>query len=164
MHVIGEDRSPRLDVIPAQYQVIVTHRPKYACRTCQGAIVQAPARLIEGGLLTEHLVAHVVVAKYADHCPLYHQAQFRARQGIAIDRATLAFWTGYAAAEVKPVWRLMATSCQIQLIKSELTQNSRCSTVGNTARSRWRSCRGSRLQARRVRRSASAPRQRSVPG
>ena len=99
--------SPRLDVIPAQYQVIVTHRPKYACRTCQGAIVQAPARLIEGGLLTEHLVAHVVVAKYADHCPLYHQAQFRARQGIAIDRATLAFWTGYAAAEVKPVWRLM---------------------------------------------------------
>src|SRR5207302_3554210 len=51
MHVIGEDRSQRLDVIPAQYQVIVTRRPKYACRSCQGAGVQAaaPARLIEGG-------------------------------------------------------------------------------------------------------------------
>jgi len=109
MHVIGEDRSQRLDVVPAQYQVIVTRRPKYACRTCQGAIMQAPApaRLIEGGLPTEQLVAHVVVAKYADHCPLYRQAQILARQGIAIDRATLAFWTGYAAAEVKPVWRLM---------------------------------------------------------
>jgi len=67
----------------------------------------APARLIEGGLPTERLVAHVVVAKYADHCPLYRQAQILARQGIAIDRATLAFWTGYAAAEIKPVWRLM---------------------------------------------------------
>ena len=109
MHVIGEDRSQRLDVIPAQYQVIVTRRPKYACRSCQGAVVQAaaPARLIEGGLPTERLVAHVAVAKYADHCPLYRQAQILARQGITIDRATLAFWTGYAAAEVKPVWRLM---------------------------------------------------------
>src|SRR5580700_6227079 len=109
MHVIGEDRSQRLDVIPAQYQVIVTRRPKYACRACQEAVVQAlaPARLIEGGLPTERLVAHVAVAKYADHCPLYRQAQILARQGIAIDRATLAFWVGYLAAEIKPVWRLM---------------------------------------------------------
>ena len=109
MHVIGEDRSQRLDVVPAQYQVIVTRRPKYACRTCQAAVVQAPApaRLIDGGLPTERLVAHVVVAKYADHCPLYRQAQILARQGITIDRSVLAFWTGYAAAEIKPVWRLM---------------------------------------------------------
>jgi transposase len=109
MHVIGEDRSQRLDVIPAQHRVLVTRRPKYACRTCEGAVVQAPApaRLIEGGLPTERLVAHVIVAKYADHCPLYRQAQILARQGIAIDRATLAFWTGYGAAEIKPVWRLM---------------------------------------------------------
>ena len=58
MHVIGEDRSERLDVIPAQYQVIVTRRPKYACRSCESAVVQAPApaRLIEGGLPTEQLV------------------------------------------------------------------------------------------------------------
>jgi len=82
MHVIGEDRSQRLDVVPAQYQVIVTRRPKYACRSCEAAVVQAaaPARLIEGGLPTERLVAHVVVAKYADHCPLYRQAQILARQ------------------------------------------------------------------------------------
>jgi transposase len=85
MHVIGEDRSQRLDVIPAQYQVIVTRRPKYACRACQEAVVQAPApaRLIEGGLPTERLVAHVVVAKYADHCPLYRQAH-RSWRGRAL--------------------------------------------------------------------------------
>jgi transposase len=67
----------------------------------------APARLIEGGLPTEQMVAHVVMAKYADHSPLYRQAQILARQGIEIDRATLAFWAGYAAAEIKPLWRLM---------------------------------------------------------
>jgi transposase len=109
MRVIGEDRSQRLDRIPAQYQVVVTRRPKYACRQCQEGVVQAPAsaRLIEGGLPTERLVAHVLVTKYADHSPLYRQCQIMARQGIAIDRSVLAFWVGYAAAEVKPLWRLM---------------------------------------------------------
>lgn len=105
MHVIGEETSERLDVVPAQYRVIVTRRPKYACRACESAIVQAPApaRLIEGGLPTETLVAHVLVGKYAWHLPLYRQAQMLASQGIAIDRATLAFWVGHAAAELAPL-------------------------------------------------------------
>jgi transposase len=109
MQMIGEDRSSRLDVIPAQYRVLVTRRPKYACRNCQEGVVQAaaPARLIAGGLPTERLVAQVLVAKYADHCPLYRQSQILARQGIAIDRSTLAFWVGYAASEIRPLWRLM---------------------------------------------------------
>jgi transposase len=109
MQVIGEDRSQRLDMIPAQYRVLVTRRPKYACRKCQEGVVQAaaPARLIAGGLPTEAMVAHVLVAKYADHTPLYRQCQILARQGIAIDRSVLAGWIGYAAAEIKPLWRLM---------------------------------------------------------
>src|SRR6185437_8974404 len=88
LHVIGEDVSQRLDVVPAQYQVIVTRRPKYACRACEGTIVQAPApaRLIEGGLPTERLVAQVLVDKYADHVPLYRQVQGLARHGIVLDR------------------------------------------------------------------------------
>ena len=109
MQVIGEDSSRRLDMIPAQYQVVVTRRPKYACRKCQEGVVQAPApaRLIAGGLPTERLVAHVLVTKYADHSPLYRQSQILARQGIVIDRSVLASWVGYAAAEVKPLCRLM---------------------------------------------------------
>jgi transposase len=69
MHVMGEDRSERLDVTPAQFKVVVTRRPKYGCRACEGAVVQvaAPARLIKAGIPTETLVAHVLVAKYADH-------------------------------------------------------------------------------------------------
>jgi transposase len=106
MHVIGEETSQRLDAIPARYQVIVTHRPKYACRACEEAVVQAPApeRLIKGGLPTEAMVASVVVAKFAWHLPLYRQAQMLLAQGLDIKRSVLAFWVGYAAAELKPVY------------------------------------------------------------
>jgi transposase len=119
MTVIGEDTSERLDVIPAQYRVIVTKRPKLACRACAGTVVQAPApaRLIEGGIPTEALVAHVLVARYADHLPLYRQAQMMARQGVILERSTLSFWMGYAAAEVAPVVarlrEIMLTSTRI---------------------------------------------------
>jgi transposase len=105
LHRIGEDKSERLDIIPAQLRVLVVHRPKYACRACEEGVVQAeaPARLIEGGLPTEATVAHVLVSKYADHLPLYRQAQIYARQGITLDRATLADWVGRAAWLLRPV-------------------------------------------------------------
>jgi transposase len=105
-HVIGEETSRRLDVIPAQFRVIVTHRPKYACRACEQAVVQAPApeRLIKGGLPTEAMVAYVLVAKFAWHLPLYRQAQMLLAQGFDIKRAVLAFWVGYAAAELQPLY------------------------------------------------------------
>jgi transposase len=105
MVMIGHDISDRIDVIPAQYQVLVTKRPKLACRACEGVVVQAPApeRLIPGGLPTEATVAHVLVSRYADHLPLYRQSQILARQGIAIGRDTLASWVGVAANELKPV-------------------------------------------------------------
>ncbi|MEQ1611829.1 MAG: IS66 family transposase [Hyphomicrobiaceae bacterium] len=105
LHVIGEDTSERLDKIPATLRVIVTRRPKYACRTCTDGVVQAPAqsRLIAGGLPTEALVADVLVSKYADHLPLYRQAQILAREGVNIDRSTLCHWVGYAAVELEPL-------------------------------------------------------------
>lgn len=103
LHPIGEDKAERLDVIPAQFRVLVVRRPKYACRACEEEVVQAPARVIEGGLPTEATVAHVLVAKYADHLPLYRQAQIYARQGIQLDRSTLADWVGRAAWLLRPI-------------------------------------------------------------
>ena len=113
MHVIGEETSRRLDVIPAQFRVIVTHRPKYACRACEQGVVVAPApeRLIKGGLPTEAMVAYVLVAKYAWHLPLYRQAQMLLAQGLDIKRAILAFWVGYAAAELQPLCVRLGTQC-----------------------------------------------------
>ena len=91
---IGGDRTERLDIVPAQLRVIVTVRPKYACRACEEGVTQAPApaRLIEGALPTEGLLAHVLVSKYADHLPLYRQSQIRAGSGIDLHRSTLADW------------------------------------------------------------------------
>ena len=105
LHRIGEDVAERLDLVPAQLRVLVTRRPKYACRACEEGVVQAaaPARLIEGGMPTEALVAHVLVAKYADHCPLYRQARIFTRQGVNLDRSTLADWVGRAAFLLRPV-------------------------------------------------------------
>lgn len=105
LHAIGEDISERLDVVPAQFRVIVTRRPKYACRACEEVVVQAPApaRLVEGGIPTEATVAHVLVSKYADHLPLYRQAQIYSRQGVNLDRSTLADWVGKAAFLLRPV-------------------------------------------------------------
>jgi transposase len=105
LHRIGEDVSEKLDVVPAQFRVLVVRRPKYACRACEDVIVQAPApaRLIEGGLPTEATVAHVLVSKYADHLPLYRQAQIYGRQGLVLDRSTLADWVGRAAFHLRPI-------------------------------------------------------------
>jgi transposase len=114
LHRIGEDVSERLDVIPAQFRVLVVRRPKYACRGCEGVVAQAPApaRIVEGGLPTEATIAQVLVSKYADHLPLYRQAQIFARQGVALDRSTLADWVGRAAWHLRPVHeRLLADIC-----------------------------------------------------
>ena len=102
---IGEDVTERLDIVPAQFRVIATIRPKYACPTCQEGVHQAPAlaHLIEGGLPTEATLAHVLVGKFADHLPLYRQAQIYSRQGIDLDRSTLAGWVGKAAFHLEPV-------------------------------------------------------------
>src|SRR3954467_1606724 len=111
LHRIGEDTGERLDIVPAQFRVLVVRRPKYACRACENVVVQAPApaRLIEGGLPTEATVAQVLVSKYADPLPLYRQAQIYARQGVNLDRSTLADWVGRAAFHLRPVHeRLLA--------------------------------------------------------
>jgi len=105
LHQIGEDVAERLDVVPTTFRVLVTRRPRYGCRSCESAIVQAPApaRIVEGGIPTETLIAQVLVAKYADHLPLYRQAQIFARQGIQLDRSTLADWVGRAAWYLRPL-------------------------------------------------------------
>src|SRR3546814_9996091 len=94
-------------IIPAQYRVIVTVRPRMVCRSCGDSVAQAkaPAHVVPGGLPREALLADILVKKYADHLPLYRQAQMLARQGVTIDRATLAGWVGRAAGYLEPIGR-----------------------------------------------------------
>src|SRR3954452_24311812 len=109
MHAIGEDTSEMLDPVPAVLRVKVIRRPRYACRACEEAVVQAlaPERPITGGMASEALLAHVLVAKYADFLPLYRQAQIFGRQGIELDRSTLCDWVGRACWWLEPLWCLL---------------------------------------------------------
>jgi transposase len=109
LHAIAEDRSEMLDYVPAQLRVQVIRRPRYGCRACEGAVVQAPApeRPIDGGMATEVLLAHVLVNKYADHLPLYRQSQIFARQGVDLDRSTLCNWVGRACWWLEPLHELL---------------------------------------------------------
>src|SRR4051812_22019034 len=96
MHVIGEDTSEMLDIVPAQLRVKVIRRPRYGCRTCEEAVVQAPApeRPITGGMASEALLAQVLVAKYADFLPLYRQAQIFARASSSSAPPCATGWDG----------------------------------------------------------------------
>ena len=101
---LGEDASEQLDYVPGYFQVIRHVRPKLACRAC-ARIVQAaaPARPIERGLPSAGLLAQVIAAKYADHCPLYRQEGIYRRSGVELPRAMLASWVADAAGLLDPL-------------------------------------------------------------
>jgi transposase len=101
---LGEDVSETLEYVPARFKVIRTVRPKLSCADCS-QIVQAPApnRVIDRGLAGPGLLAHVLVSKYADHLPLYRQAEIYQREGIELDRSTLADWVGGVSRTLRPL-------------------------------------------------------------
>ena len=106
LHVIGEEVTEQLDRVPATLKVLVTHRPKYGCRGCESAVVQAPApaRPIPGGMPTEGLLASIIIDKYGDNLPLYRQAKRFEREGIRLDRQTLCLWVGKVCFLAEPIY------------------------------------------------------------
>jgi len=95
LRTIGEDVTEELEYIPGRFVVNRFVRPRMACKCCDRIIQAAlPSRPIERGRPGAGLLAHVLVNKYADHCPLYRQSQIFAREGIDLDRSTLAGWVG----------------------------------------------------------------------
>ncbi len=104
LRLLGEDVSEVLEYVPAHWKVIRHVRPKLSCTACE-RIVQSPAptRPIARGLAGPGLLAHVLVSKYADHLPLYRQSEIYARQGVELERSTLADWVGGASALLEPL-------------------------------------------------------------
>jgi transposase len=101
---LGEDVAEFLEYVPARFKVIRQVRPKLACAGCD-CIVQepAPSRAIDRGLVGPGLLAHILVAKYADHLPLYRQSEIYAREGVDLDRSTMADWVGGASRMLEPL-------------------------------------------------------------
>ncbi len=95
LKALGEDVSEMLEYVPAHFQVIRQVRPQLACSRCDKIVqAEAPSRPIARGLAGPGLLAHVVVSKYCDHLPLYRQEEIYAREGVELERATLADWVG----------------------------------------------------------------------
>src|SRR5690606_18637156 len=106
---IGETVSEMLEYVPARFKVIRHVRPKLACAGCETIIqAQATSRPIARGLAGPGLLAHVLVSKYADHLPLYRQAQIYAREGVELDRSTLADWVGQTSSLLSPLAEALA--------------------------------------------------------
>jgi transposase len=101
---VGEDVSEIIEIEPVRFKVIRLARPKLACAGCS-TIVQAPAptRPIERGMAGPGLLAHIVVGKFADHLPLYRQAQMYAREGVELPRSLLAQWVGNVSELLTPL-------------------------------------------------------------
>ncbi|AEG57928.1 IS66 family transposase [Sinorhizobium meliloti] len=99
---IGTDEREVLEYVPSHFKRVVHLRPKMSCRACE-TIVQAPmpSLPIERGRPGPHLLAHVLDSKYCDHLPLHRQSDIYAREGIDLDRSTLAGWVGAMAALLK---------------------------------------------------------------
>lgn len=101
---IGDDVSEKLDYIPGTFQVERHMRSKWACDACE-TLVQTPMppQIIDKGLPTSGLLAHLLIAKYADHLPLYRQAQIFERAGVKLPSSTLAEWVGVCGLQLEPV-------------------------------------------------------------
>lgn len=99
LRAFSEDATEELEYVPGRFIVNRFVRPRMACGDCE-KIVQAPlpSRPIERGRPGPGLLAHVLVGKYADHCPLYRQSQIYAREGIDLNRSTLSGWMGQSTA------------------------------------------------------------------
>ena len=94
---IGQDEREVLEYVPSSFKVIRHVRPKLSCRACETIVQQPmPTLPIERGLPGPGLVAHVLVSKFCDHTPLHRQSGIYAREGVELDRATLADWVGSA--------------------------------------------------------------------
>ena len=101
---VGEDVTEILDYIPGRFEVIRHVRPAYSCRKREAmAQMPMPALPIPRAQAGPGLLAHVLVAKFCDHLPLYRQAEIYARDGVDLDRAMLADWVGKAAWLVQPL-------------------------------------------------------------
>lgn len=104
MRMLGEDVSEVLDYVPGYFKVLRHVRPKLSCARC-GVVVQqsAPSRPITRAMAGAGLLAQVMVAKYADHTPLYRQAGIYRRAGVELDRATMTSWVREAALLLRPL-------------------------------------------------------------
>lgn len=101
---IGEDVTEKLTVVPAVFTVERHHYPKYACRACETVVSEpvAPA-IIDGGSVSNQLLAWLIISKFVDHLPLYRIEQIGARHNVPLPRSNLSAWVGQIGVWLEPL-------------------------------------------------------------
>ncbi len=102
---IGRDITRSLEFVPGHFVEHEYHREKYACGTCKQGVTTAPgpSKLIERSAADASVLAHVVVSKYADHCPLHRLHRIYERSGVTIPVSTMSDWIGEVGARIEPL-------------------------------------------------------------
>jgi len=124
LHRIGEERSEKLDIIPARARVIVHVRPKYACRSCEDGVKRAPLppQPIPKSIVTPGLLAWLITGKYLDRMPLYHLEGVLKRLGVDVSRTTLAHWAIRAGEVLTPLYDgLHRALLEIDIVQADET-------------------------------------------
>ena len=104
LNEFGEDVSEMLEYVPENFKVIRHVRPKFSCGRCERVVeVPAPSGPIPRSYAGAGLLAHVLVSKFADHTPLYRQPEIYVREGVDLDRSTLAGWVGATSTLLAPL-------------------------------------------------------------
>ena len=112
---IGQDKSEKLEIIPAKVQVIRYIRKKYACKNCEGVeddgptvrIAPLPPQIIPKSIATPGLLAHIIVSKFEDALPFYRQEKILRRMGVDLPRSTLCNWAVKVADQIEPIIALL---------------------------------------------------------
>jgi len=134
---LGEDVSEMIEYVPGRYKVVRHVRPKFSCGACQKIVqASAPIRPIARGLAGPAFLAHVLVSKYADHLPLYRQSQIYAREGLELDRSTLADWVGGASELLEPLVAALGRYVMSATSSMAMTRRCRCSVPDGAPPSR----------------------------
>jgi transposase len=139
LHCIGEERSEKLDIMPATARVIVHVRPKYACRGCEEGVKRAPLppQPIPKSIVTPGLLAWVVIGKYLDRMPLYHLEGVLKRLGVAVSRTTLASWMIRGAELLNPLYEAMHSALlERDIAQADETTVQVLKEVGKSAQSK----------------------------
>jgi transposase len=109
MRKVGEDVTEILDYVPGHFEVVRHVRPAFSCRRCESMVQkEMPSLPIERGQAGAGLLAHILVSKYCDHLPLYRQSGIYAREGVDLERATMAAWVGKVTALMSPLVEAVA--------------------------------------------------------
>src|SRR6266404_2426117 len=134
---LGEDVGEMIEYVPGRYKVVRHVRPKFSCAACQKIVqASAPSRPIARGLAGPAFLAHVLVSKYADHLPLYRQSQIYAREGLELDRSTLADWVGGASELLEPLVAALGRYVMSATSSMAMTRRCRCSVPDGAPPSR----------------------------